>query len=64
MTERPLDVWVLDDDEAIRWVLRKALEGAGMRCRDFGNGGEFRNALYWSRMCVCRMWTGSSCSVS
>jgi len=36
---------VLDDDEAIRWVLRKALEGAGMNCRDFGNGGEFRNAL-------------------
>jgi len=45
MTDRPLNVWVLDDDEAIRWVLTKALEGAGMRCRGFGNGGEFRRAL-------------------
>lgn len=45
MTDRPLDVWVLDDDEAIRWVLTKALEGAGMSCRGFGCGAEFRAAL-------------------
>jgi two-component system nitrogen regulation response regulator GlnG len=45
MTERPLDVWVLDDDEAIRWVLRKALEGAGMRCQGYESGAEFRAAL-------------------
>ncbi len=45
MTDRPLNVWVLDDDEAIRWVLTKALEGAGMHCRGFGSGAEFRAAL-------------------
>jgi len=45
MTERPLDVWVLDDDEAIRWVLRKALEAEGMDFRGFGSGAQFRLAL-------------------
>jgi two-component system nitrogen regulation response regulator GlnG len=45
MINSPLEVWVLDDDEAIRWVLQKALEGSGMQCRGFGDGGEFREAL-------------------
>lgn len=45
MTDATLDVWVLDDDEAIRWVLQKALEAAGKRCRVFATGAEFRAAL-------------------
>jgi two-component system nitrogen regulation response regulator GlnG len=45
MTAHPLDVWVLDDDEAIRWVMQRALDGAGMRCRCFGCGADFRRAL-------------------
>jgi two-component system nitrogen regulation response regulator GlnG len=45
MTPRPLDVWVLDDDEAIRWVMQRALHGAGMNCRCFGCGTDFRKAL-------------------
>ncbi len=45
MKNTTLEVWVLDDDEAIRWVLQKALEAAGKRCRVFGTGSEFRAAL-------------------
>ena len=32
---RPLDVWVVDDDASIRWVLERALGQAGMRARAF-----------------------------
>ena len=26
MTRHPLDVWVVDDDQSVRWVLEKALK--------------------------------------
>jgi len=45
MNDRPLQVWVVDDDEAIRWVLEKAFSGAGMRYRGFGDADEFATAL-------------------
>ena len=32
---RPLDVWLVDDDASIRWVLERALRQAGMRARSF-----------------------------
>ena len=32
---RPLDVWLVDDDASIRWVLEKALRQAGMKPRSF-----------------------------
>jgi len=32
---RPLDVWLVDDDASIRWVLEKALRQAGMHPRAF-----------------------------
>ena len=32
---RPLDVWLVDDDASIRWVLEKALRQAGMKPRAF-----------------------------
>jgi two-component system nitrogen regulation response regulator GlnG len=30
-----LNVWVVDDDQSVRWVLEKALRQAGMECRSF-----------------------------
>jgi two-component system nitrogen regulation response regulator GlnG len=45
MNDNATEVWVLDDDEAIRWVLEKAVRGAGMSCRGFESGREFTAAL-------------------
>ena len=42
---RQLDVWVVDDDASIRWVLEKALRQAGMRPRTFEQAGEVTTAL-------------------
>ena len=30
MNAKPLQVWLVDDDASIRWVLEKALKGSGM----------------------------------
>ena len=30
MNAKPLQVWLVDDDASIRWVLEKALKGGGM----------------------------------
>ncbi|MGB5210452.1 MAG: nitrogen regulation protein NR(I) [Gammaproteobacteria bacterium] len=49
MQAKPLEVWVVDDDEAIRWVLARALEGAGMQCRGFEDVRALRDALSSSR---------------
>jgi two-component system nitrogen regulation response regulator GlnG len=38
-------VWVVDDDAAVRWVLDKALQGAGMRTRSFERAEAFFDAL-------------------
>ena len=35
MTSQPISVWVVDDDESVRWVLEKALTGDGMEVRGF-----------------------------
>jgi two-component system nitrogen regulation response regulator GlnG len=35
MTAKPLQVWLVDDDASIRWVLEKALKGSGMSARSF-----------------------------
>jgi len=32
---KPLDVWLVDDDASIRWVLEKALKNSGMQSRSF-----------------------------
>ncbi len=32
------DVWIIDDDRSIRWVLEKALHQAGIETRTFDNG--------------------------
>lgn len=38
-------VWVVDDDSSIRWVLERALAGAGLTCTTFENGNEVLAAL-------------------
>jgi len=38
-------VWIVDDDRSIRWVLSKALKGAGIACEEFESGQEVVNAI-------------------
>ncbi|RFT05019.1 response regulator, partial [Edwardsiella anguillarum] len=38
-------VWIVDDDSAIRWVLERALTGAGLRCATFENGQSALTAM-------------------
>ena len=44
MTE-PLQVWIVDDDQSVRWVLEKALRAAKMVTRSFARVGELQQAL-------------------
>lgn len=37
--------WIIDDDHSIRWVLERALTGAGLSCVTFENGYEMLEAL-------------------
>ncbi|RYF41184.1 MAG: response regulator, partial [Comamonadaceae bacterium] len=38
-------VWIVDDDQAIRWVLEKALARAGMVTRSFSEAAAVLEAL-------------------
>ncbi|WFQ79054.1 nitrogen regulation protein NR(I) [Xenorhabdus sp. SF857] len=38
-------VWIVDDDSSIRWVLERALSGAGMECISFENADAVLAAL-------------------
>ena len=38
-------VWVVDDDSSIRWVMEKALTRAGLECRAFDSGDAVIDAL-------------------
>ncbi|CAM3816696.1 nitrogen regulation protein NR(I) [Xenorhabdus thuongxuanensis] len=38
-------VWIVDDDSSIRWVLERALSGAGMECISFENADAVLTAL-------------------
>jgi two-component system nitrogen regulation response regulator GlnG len=40
-----LNVWIVDDDESIRWVLEKALSREGMKVACFPGAAELLNAL-------------------
>ena len=40
MNAKPLQVWLVDDDASIRWVLEKALKGSGMAARLLRSGGQ------------------------
>jgi len=37
--------WIVDDDSSIRWVLERALAGAGLSCTTFESGNEVLDAL-------------------
>lgn len=38
-------VWIVDDDQSIRWVLEKALDRAGLSARCFSGGADMLDAL-------------------
>ncbi|MDC9593729.1 nitrogen regulation protein NR(I) [Xenorhabdus sp. IM139775] len=38
-------VWIVDDDSSIRWVLERALSGAGIECISFANADAVLTAL-------------------
>jgi two-component system nitrogen regulation response regulator GlnG len=41
----PLDVWVVDDDQSVRWVLEKALRQSGMEPRCFERAEHLLDAI-------------------
>jgi two-component system nitrogen regulation response regulator GlnG len=38
-------IWIIDDDDSIRWVLQKALEGAGFLVTSFDNANTILDKL-------------------
>ena len=45
MSEAALSVWVVDDDQSVRWVLEKALRQAGMEPRSFERAEHLLEAI-------------------
>ena len=45
MNDRALNVWVVDDDQSVRWVLEKALRQAGMTARTFERAEHLLEAI-------------------
>src|SRR6266571_3836139 len=45
MNSKPLQVWLVDDDASIRWVLEKALKGGGMHAKCFDGADNALTAL-------------------
>jgi two-component system nitrogen regulation response regulator GlnG len=45
MSKRPLSVWVVDDDQSVRWVLEKALRQADMEPRSFERAEHLLDAI-------------------
>ena len=45
MTDSGLNVWVVDDDQSVRWVLEKALRQAGMQARSFERAEHLLEAI-------------------
>ena len=43
--DKDLRVWVVDDDQSVRWVLEKALRQADMQTRSFERGELLLDAL-------------------
>jgi two-component system, NtrC family, nitrogen regulation response regulator GlnG len=41
----PIEVWIVDDDAGIRWVLERAMEQAGLSCRGFDSAPPAIEAL-------------------
>jgi two-component system, NtrC family, nitrogen regulation response regulator GlnG len=45
MAEQPIKAWIVDDDPSLRWVLKKALQQAGMLTESFERAELLLNAL-------------------
>ena len=45
MASRPLNVWIVDDDQSVRWVLEKALKQADIETRSFERAEHLLEAL-------------------
>ncbi len=45
MASRPLNVWIVDDDQSVRWVLEKALKQADMETRTFERAEHLLEAI-------------------
>jgi len=45
VNQEPVEVWIVDDDAGIRWVLERAMEQAGMACRGFDSAPPALEAL-------------------
>ncbi|RLA21897.1 MAG: nitrogen regulation protein NR(I), partial [Gammaproteobacteria bacterium] len=45
MTNNELEIWVVDDDQSVRWVLEIALPQADMRTRSVERGEHLLEAL-------------------
>jgi two-component system, NtrC family, nitrogen regulation response regulator GlnG len=49
VTREPIEVWVVDDDAGIRWVLERAMDQAGLACRGFDAAPPALEALAHAR---------------
>ena len=45
MADKALTVWIVDDDQSVRWVLEKALAQAGMESRSFERAEHLLEAI-------------------
>ena len=45
MSDTKLTVWIVDDDQSVRWVLKKALDQAGMESRSFERAEHLLEAI-------------------
>src|SRR5210317_431426 len=45
MAKRPLNVWIVDDDQSVRWVLEKSLKQADMETRSFERAEHLLEAI-------------------
>jgi len=45
MASRPINAWIVDDDQSVRWVLEKALNQADMETRSFERAEHLLEAL-------------------
>ena len=44
-----MTAWIVDDDQSVRWVLEKALSGAGLQTRTFERAEHLLEAIHTSR---------------
>ncbi|HWM27187.1 MAG TPA: response regulator, partial [Woeseiaceae bacterium] len=45
MNGAPISVWIVDDDQSVRWVLEKALKQADMQPRSFERAEHLLEAI-------------------